>query len=60
MASRGTKMAPENSGKMFQKRSIKRVGQATQKSYLKNRMTADDSKSVCMSDKKLGKGISSE
>ena len=51
---------PEHKGKMLQKGSIKRVGQATQKGHLGARMKADDSKTVLMSDQTLGRAISSK
>jgi hypothetical protein len=60
MSSLGTREQPHNQGKMFVKQTIKRIGQSVKAGYLKMRMKADDSDAVCMSDKTLGKGISSE
>jgi hypothetical protein len=61
VSSLGNKEAPPvKAGRIWQKTPIRPIGQATQKSHLKTRMKADDSKAVNMSDTSLGKGISSE
>lgn len=49
---------PEHKGKCCTtKTSINKIGQPTQKPWLKTRMKADDSETVNMSDRSLGKGI---
>lgn len=50
---------PAPSGRIYNKTPIKDIGQAVPKPYLRNRLKADDSAAVCMSDQKLGKSISS-
>ena len=57
MASLDTLPAPEPGGKMYEKQTIRKIGQATQDPYLKQRMKADDSKAVNMTDSTLGGGI---
>ena len=57
MASLDTIPAPENAGKTFEKQTVRKIGQAAQDPHLKNRMKADDSNTVLMSDSKLGGGI---
>lgn len=51
------KGAPEHKGKLHQSTSVKMIGQAKKKGYLKYRMKQDDSSCVNMSDQKLGGGI---
>jgi len=56
MASLGNSAAPVDSYKKAGR--VKKIGKNRRSGYLRMRMRADDSAAVCVSDNKLGRGIS--
>jgi hypothetical protein len=59
MSSLGSRYAPKHTGRMFGKKTIKSIGVGRKDPYLRQRMKADDSRAVNMTDRTLSRGISS-